>query len=291
MKMRTQRNLNIIASTMSILLLIVIIILNIFDWGQSVRGWTIGILIFELLVLLFLVFSNNLNQIIEITVSAYNKVLLFLQKSLSKIFEKWAIQLKAKLNTENEEYHHLAPTFLEKSKYVSILKLQIDNPHIKNMAISGPYSSGKSSIIHTFQLSYPQYKCLNLSLAAFALKEFTIEKDTQVGTECMRMEELEYSLVQQFFYHVKAKDIPDSRFGRIRRWNWFNKTIATTSVLLFILCSLYLIKPNWLETIIKDQDFFSNSYLQYTCIAISGIILFYATYKFFLIYISLMEVE
>lgn len=278
MKKITQRNLNIIASTISILLLIVIIILNIFDWGQSVRGWTIGILIFELLVLLFLVFSNNLNQIIEITVSAYNKVLLFLQKSLSKIFEKWAIQLKAKLKKVNYEYDNLAPTFIENCKNAEILKLQIDNPQIKNIAISGPYGSGKSSLLHTFKISYPQYKCLNLSLAAFSEEYPNRIKKSSIKS--VSIDQLEYSLVQQFFYHVKAKDIPDSRFGRIRRWNWLNKTIATTSVLLFILCSLYLIKPNCLETIFTDADFFKNSYIQYTCFAISGIILFYATYKF-----------
>lgn len=278
MKMRTQRKLNIIASTMSILLLIVIIILNIFDWGQSVRGWTIGILIFELLVLLFLVFSNNLNQIIEITVSAYNKVLLFLQKSLSKIFEKWAIQLKAKLKKVNYEYDNLAPIFIENCKNAEILKLQIDNPQIKNIAISGPYGSGKSSLLHTFKISYPQYKCLNLSLAAFSEEYPNRIKKSSIKS--VSIDQLEYSLVQQFFYHVKAKDIPDSRFGRIRRWNWLNKTIVTTSVLLFILCSLYLIKPNWLETIFTDADFLINSYIQYTCFAISGIILFYATYKF-----------
>ena len=271
---------NIIISLLFIIDLILVIISFNFETTANLEKIKFILVVLEIILALVLVSLDYIFKIKKWINTIVHNVIIEIQKFVSNKFEKWAIQLKAKLNTENEEYHHLAPTFLEKSKYVSILKSQIDNPHIKNMAISGPYGSGKSSIIHTFQLLYPQYKCLNLSLAAFALKEFTIEKDTKVGTECMRMEELEYSLVQQFFYHVKAKDIPDSRFGRIRRWNWLNKTIATTSVLLFILCSLYLIKPNWLETIIKDQDFFSNSYLQYTCIAISGIILFYATYKF-----------
>ena len=271
---------NIIISLLFIIDLILVLILFNFETTANLEIFKFILVVLEIILALVLVSLDYIFKIKKWISTIVHNVIIEIQKSVSNKFEKWAIQLKAKLNTENEEYHHLAPTFLEKSKYVIILKSQIDNPHIKNMAISGPYSSGKSSIIHTFQLSYPQYKCLNLSLAAFALKEFTKEKDTQVGTECMRMEELEYSLVQQFFYHVKAKDIPDSRFGRIRRWNWLNKTIATTSVLLFILCSLYLIKPNWLETIIKDQDFFNNSNLQYTCIAISGIILFYAIYKF-----------
>ena len=36
---------------------------------------------------------------------------------------------------------------------------------IKNVAITGPYGSGKSSIIQTLEHDFPQFKYLNISLA------------------------------------------------------------------------------------------------------------------------------
>ena len=294
MKKRVKKIINIVVLVLFIFSLALIMILNVKANISSIKEWNVGLSIISLILFVCLLLLHFYELIIDRIVLIYSKMMSSIKINLSNKFYNWAIQLKAKLNTESEEYHHLAPTYLEKSEYVGILKCQIDNPHIKNIAISGPYGSGKSSVIHTFQLLYPQYKCLNLSLATFALKEFTCEDDTNVnnpqddkpqkdtiivGSRCKGMDELEYSLVQQFFYHVKAKDIPDSRFGRIRRWNWLNKALVTISVLLFILCSLYLIKPNWVETIIKDPEFFNNSYLQYSCIAISGIILFCAIYK------------
>lgn len=130
----------------------------------------------------------------------------------------------------------LAPRIVDKSEYVSILKSAIDDKDVRNVAISGTYGSGKSSIIKTFERHYPKYKCLNLSLAAFAEEFQSLQNDSNTGNETqekkpndagkpfvdpniVKMEQLEFSLVQQFFYHVKASGIPDSRFGRIRRWN------------------------------------------------------------------------
>lgn len=140
----------------------------------------------------------------------------------------------------------LSPSLLKESRYVEILKTVIDNPKVWNVAISGSYGSGKSTVISSFENLYPQYKCLNLSLAAFAEEYDGTEKDnsnvedqddeddeSRVTIEKVSMPELEYSLVQQFFYHVKASDIPDSRFGRIRRWSRFHKCLWV--IALFVL--------------------------------------------------------
>lgn len=296
MKKRAKMIINIIVLFLFILSLILMIIINGKENIVSVKAWNVVLSALSLVFAVYLLLHHFYALIIRSIVLVYNKIIKYIRVNLSNKCVNFGNQLKAKLNTENEEYHHLAPTYLEKSEYVRILKLQIDNPHIKNIAISGPYGSGKSSILHTFQLLYPQYRCLNLSLAAFALKEYTIEVDANkadssenvilndsimLGYKCKGMEELEYSLVQQFFYHVKAKDIPDSRFGRIYRWNWYNKTKATVLIFSFFICCIYLIQPDWLKniTIFTCTDIFENTCLQYICLLVLGVILFYATYK------------
>lgn len=156
------------------------------------------------------------------------------------------------LQAKSEPLDLLAPRIIDKSEYVSILKSAIDDENVRNVAISGTYGSGKSSIIKTFERNYPKYKCLNLSLAAFAEEFQSFQDDSNsdnniqeeksndkgqffVDKNIVKMEQLEFSLVQQFFYHVKASGIPDSRFGRIRRWNRTEKGLWSIAILFFAI--------------------------------------------------------
>jgi len=183
------------------------------------------------------------------SITSYCKSKFFiLSGAVANKLEQYSKQLTA-LQPKSESLDLLAPQIIDKSEYVSILKSAIDNEDVRNVAISGTYGSGKSSIIKTFERNYPKYKCLNLSLAAFAEESQFLQKDSNpdnkiqgekpngmeqlVDSSIVQMEQLEFSLVQQFFYHVKASGIPDSRFGRIRRWNRTKKRILGNSHSIF----------------------------------------------------------
>ncbi|MDA8417134.1 MAG: hypothetical protein M0Z78_08800 [Betaproteobacteria bacterium] len=92
----------------------------------------------------------------------------------------------------------------EKSNYFSALKFAIDSEHICNIALTGPFGSGKSSIIKTFEKNN-QYKFLNISLASF--KE---EAENQISNNL-----IERSILQQMLYGTDASKLPYSRFKRI----------------------------------------------------------------------------
>lgn len=185
-------------------------------------GKTVAIIALTLLIIEILIYSFGS---IEGKVSSFcKKKVLKWSEIIADKLDQYSKRLQA-LQSKPESLDLLSPQIVEKSEYVSILKAAIDNVDVQNVAISGTYGSGKSSIIKTFERTYPKYKCLNLSLAAFAeeLDDNTKTISTTGETEeslvevgSVQMEQLEYSLVQQFFYHVKASCIPDSRFGRIR---------------------------------------------------------------------------
>ena len=156
---------------------------------------------------------------------------LVLSGNVADKFEQYSKQLKA-LQPKSEPLDLLSPQIVDKSEYVSILKSAIDDEDVRNVAISGTYGSGKSSIIKTFERNYPKYKCLNLSLAAFAEEFQSFQNDSNsvnetqgekpnnieqpfVDPSIVKMEQLEFSLVQQFFYHVKASGIPDGKAARV----------------------------------------------------------------------------
>jgi len=92
----------------------------------------------------------------------------------------------------------------EKDNYFRALKFAIDNEQICNIAITGPYGSGKTSIIKSFEKNN-QYKFLSISLASF--KE---EPENQIPDNL-----IERSILQQMLYGADASKLPYSRFKRI----------------------------------------------------------------------------
>lgn len=230
---------------------------------------TLTLLIIEILIYNF---CNIVNTVLPFCKA---KMLRWTEIIAGK-FDQYSRRLQT-LQSKQESLDLLSPQIVEKSEYVSILKSAIDNEDVRNVAISGTYGSGKSSIIKTFELLYPRYKCLNLSLAAFAeeledsSRTTTTADDTEesfVETGSVQMEQLEYSLVQQFFYHVKASRIPDSRFGRIRRWNRSHKTIWSFGILSVVFALFYLVKYDTLVVILPFLDSWDKELLGYICVGI-----------------------
>ncbi|WP_375723259.1 hypothetical protein LXN10_12135 [Arcobacter sp. KX21116] len=103
---------------------------------------------------------------------------------------------------------NLTPTDNVKNNgvYECSLKHGIDEQDIKNIALSGAYGSGKSSILKTFEKKYKDdYFFLNISLADFSDSEKNNENT-----------DVERSILQKMFYTVKNEEIPFSRFKRIK---------------------------------------------------------------------------
>lgn len=115
-----------------------------------------------------------------------------------------------------------------------------------NIAITGPYGSGKSSIIKTFLKRYRKYwffkkPVLQISLAAFlpeadgsvtsqatSKQNGSVEKGSIKGEQQKKgnvsKQEIERSILQQMLYGANANSLPLSRFKRIQKpkwWSWF----------------------------------------------------------------------
>lgn len=105
-------------------------------------------------------------------------------------------------------FENLTPTDNVKNNeiYEYSLKYGLDDKNIKNIALSGAYGSGKSSILKTFEKNQKnQYEFLNISLADFSGSEKNNENL-----------DIERSILQKMFYTVKNEEIPFSRFKRIK---------------------------------------------------------------------------
>lgn len=168
---------------------------------------------------------------------AYRKYIRKIAVSCGRKVNRWKLE-----DAGEKHISLLSPIddFKRHREYVIRLKNAIDQPNVFNIALTGSYGAGKSSILKTFKAYYPEYHYVNVSLASFVevnMSESDITpKDKQDGFE----EQLEYSILQQLFYHVKATNIPESRFGRIERTSRKKRILNTVSILLFVVANLFL---------------------------------------------------
>ena len=120
---------------------------------------------------------------------------------------------------------------------------------IKNVALTGPYGSGKSSILKTFEKKYDkEFSFLNLSLATFKeeLKNKVGEKHTKKDEDILRL--IELSILQQIFYHEEDKTIPDSRFKKIKSFKRKNLFLVAASLLILLISGFNIFAPETFRT-------------------------------------------
>lgn len=177
---------------------------------------------------------------------------------MKKYLQNLFTSKKEEVKKKNTLISSLAPKVLTKKEdiekiqpYLDKLNETIDTKGINNIALTGGYGSGKSTIIGTFKELNSQYEFLNISLASFNKKKSDdvltpAEKKLQ-KEELERL--LEVSILQQIFYHVKPDEIPESRFKRIINipdWKIWGISIG---FILWVSSSVLLLKYDYLDKI------------------------------------------
>lgn len=168
---------------------------------------------------------------------AYRKYIRKIAVNCSRKVNRWKLE-----DTGEKHISLLSPIddFKRHKEYIIRLKNAIDQPNVFNIALTGSYGAGKSSILKTFKAYYPEYHYVNVSLASFVEVNMSESDSTPKSKEDSFEEQLEYSILQQLFYHVKATNIPESRFGRIERTSSRKRILMTVSILIFVVANLFL---------------------------------------------------
>lgn len=184
--------------------------------------------------------------------------------SLIKLFEQWKSRLTSEEENIKTQYSSLSPidNCDKDGYYTEALSWALENrkkQDIKNIALTGPYGSGKSSILKTFQKNYKEkeLKFLNISLATFKEEKQKFESTGNAiqNNDANLLRLIEISILQQIFYHEKDKNIPDSRFKKIRSYSQKQLIVTGIGYLLFSLSVYNFFYPNFVESIFKDFDF------------------------------------
>lgn len=137
--------------------------------------------------------------------------------------------VKAENKEENEvtyDYVALTPSEMNEEDakpYLNALNFACHKPDIKNIAVTGPYGAGKSSVLLTWsKRRQGDLKIMTVSLADFDMIRATTEiddKSVESGTntekKAKQEKSIEYSILQQILYKARKSDLPYSRIERI----------------------------------------------------------------------------
>ena len=168
-----------------------------------------------------------------------------------------AVRTKDKLslnvnNTDNYGYVSLGPTDdAENSfEYMRAMEWALNEKQITNIAITGPFGAGKSSIIKTFLKKHPSIKCINISLAMF--RKNGQEEINGVDEDFEKV--LEEGILKQLFYKVNYTQMPQSRYRKLHKVSFRTSFFRVICTLALFFSFLFLFAPEKVQEIINTYS-------------------------------------
>lgn len=160
--------------------------------------------------------------------------------------------------------------------YQSVLDIaaRLEKEDATNIALTGPFGSGKSSVLLSLQDDFKNYNYLNISLAT--LKPLDGDKETEeISVDRL----VEYSILQQLIYREKARDLKDSRIKRISYLSNKEVNYAAGILLTALICIIIVFEPSflrveWLSESLSNHVL--NIVADIVCLLILGVISFFA---------------
>lgn len=135
----------------------------------------------------------------------------------------------------------LTPEYLveEHGGYVAAIEAALANDQIRNIALSGNYGVGKSSIMREVARRQGN-RIVELSLSTLAPIEASQLDDSVPIQATTPTNRIQQEIVKQLLYREYPSRTPGSRFRRIERFRWL-RTIGTSVLLGFIVGVIFLL--------------------------------------------------
>ncbi len=227
----------------------------------------------------FAIFKVILNNKIINSMKQFCELLSKLKSNVIKLFSNNNTEEnKEPNNTDNSKKHimSLVPVIIDKEEdgkpnkaysAVEDIANALKEKEIRNIALTGSYGSGKSSVLKTLQEDNTEYTYLNISLATLKdnkdnnpnEKDVIIpnvdqnknktqknDKDKTSGdNEINRL--IEYSILQQIIYKENIDSLPQSRFKRIKNIDSKKSKKYSLFAIAFLLSIIVLFEPKFLR--------------------------------------------
>ncbi|EIA3615546.1 hypothetical protein K7E72_003983, partial [Salmonella enterica] len=121
--------------------------------------------------------------------------------------------------------------------YKNAIDFVFANDDLKNIAISGQYSAGKSSLVESYKKNHSNIKFVHISLAHFRATE---EAETNEPSKSISETALEGKILNQLIHQINADDIPQTNFKVKKKIKTSNIVINTIFTVLLIATVLHI---------------------------------------------------
>ncbi|VVT48762.1 hypothetical protein UYSO10_2491 [Kosakonia radicincitans] len=199
----------------------------------------------------------------------------------------------------NIAYESLTPSVIEDEKaqsYIEALNFACSRSDIRNIAVTGPYGAGKSSVLLTWEKAENNdFRVMTVSLADFEMQQAS---SADIGVEdgkpdgetppkkAAKAEEktIEYSILQQLLYKEKKSVLPYSRLERISDVSARQIAMMAASLLLILVLTatgLLFLFPDYIRAKLsfpKDLSQFLLALPVFARVSGAGIFLFSALF-------------
>ncbi len=175
----------------------------------------------------------------------YHQLTNFLKRRVNSIASK----LDYPFSQNPSLFEDLTPNIIDDAKvYTDSLNWALRNKNIKNIALTGSYGSGKSSILKTFKENYKEFKYLNISLATFEDER----KDDDLNKK------VELSILQQLLYLEKGEKLPNSRFKRIKNYKFLSLFGYSVIWILVLFSFVFLFYRKTIKEFILYKEYLKD---------------------------------
>lgn len=134
--------------------------------------------------------------------------------------------------------------------YEDAINYAFDNPDIKNVAITGAYSAGKSSVLATYKKKHKKLKFMHISLAHF-------ESPNQENKNDVKESVLEGKILNQLIHQIPSNKIPQTNFRVKQKVNVSSVILSTAELVLFIVSIAFFVHfnswKNYLNTLPNNR--------------------------------------
>ncbi|QFG00432.1 hypothetical protein PB01_17385 [Psychrobacillus glaciei] len=134
--------------------------------------------------------------------------------------------------------------------YIDAIEWALENKENKNIAITGAYGAGKSTIIDTYIERKINKKSEVLKIAIATFKKGSLNSELENNTidnDSPALENvLEQQILHQMFYKVKPNKIPNSKFTKLNELSFLYVMTHIIGLLLMILLTFFMLKNNWI---------------------------------------------
>lgn len=149
-------------------------------------------------------------------------------------------------DTASHNFQTLTPTICENMHtYNEAFNYIFSQDNVLNVAISGPYGAGKSSVIETYKQNNPNKSFMHLSLTHFNQSTEHVENNhtgKEEDKETPMNLRIEGQLLNQLIHQIKRKNIPQTRFKITKPLSTTVKVLHYIGISTMIGLSGYLIK-------------------------------------------------